>query len=179
MSVIHTYWALSKEASEPFDVIITGYFAARDSIFNSILSRIGCDAVNLNTNGSLLLTYKVKQDLPFLTKRPAYENSDGYHYFTKGKFDETKFMSEMQSKYNKLEKFQDTARSMWSGALVSVMDSVGGSFRMNNTSFGFLKGRLVMMFPVLSDKADFSKVPPEFTELSMSQYAELCKTDED
>lgn len=182
MTVVKTYWALPVEESKPFQEVAHDFIKGRIDAYDTLLNQIGCDEINTTNSGSILLTYTEKQSLPWLYKKPAFVNSDGYHYFTKANTDQDKLVSEARRKIKELVSFYDYCSEKFPDTHVSIIGeslSHRSGFPIYETSFGILKGQLVMMLPVQSENPDYSKVPAGFVELSNSQYAALIKVTQD
>lgn len=94
MSVVKTYWALPEEASVPFVEMATQYNTNKIDTFLELQEKVGCDSVNINTNGAILFSYRERQNQPWLTKRPAHIAGGMYHYFPKAKTPQYAFKKE-------------------------------------------------------------------------------------
>jgi len=181
MSVVKTYWALSEEASVPFEQMACHYNVNRFQAYLELQEKVGCDSINTNTNGSILLSYNEKQDQPWLTKRPAYTAGGMYHYFPKAKTPQYDWVKKAREKTKEVPEFQAYCKEQFPDSEVSILGEAqsGSGFALYRTAFGVLKGQLVMVFPVLVEDPDYSKVPAGFVELTNSQYAALNKDTED
>lgn len=180
MSVIRTYWALDVKASKEFEQVVIECNEKRFAIMDSLKEAIGSDDVNITNQGQLLLTYKQEQSLPFLTKKPAFINQDGYHYFTKGKSEQSTTYAAHSKQMRELVTLEKYTQDKWPKAYVDVMgDSSGGRWALHRSVFWFTKGQLIYNLPILTDKPNYSSVPEGFVELTGTQFAELTKDTDD
>jgi predicted RNA-binding protein with RPS1 domain len=135
MSVVKTYWAMPVEESKPFVEKATQYNSNRIEAFLQLQEKVGCDSINVNTNGSILLSYKEKQDQPWLTKRPAYTAGGLYHYFTKAKTPQYSWVREAQEKVSQVQDFQSYCKEQFPDSEVSLMDARLGNVMLAEDEF--------------------------------------------
>lgn len=177
MSVIKTYWAMSVEDSVPFKKVADAFHSGLLAAFTKLNEQIPCDSINRSTSGAVLLSFKEPQKLPWLCKKPSFVTEGYYHYTPKAKTIQAEYVHECRKAVNALPNFEVHCRKEFPNSFVSILGegSHSNSISIHETRFGMLKGRVIMLLPVESEKPDYSFVPEGFVELSNSEYVELNK----
>lgn len=169
-----TFWALSAEDSEQHRHAAEAQTKATEDAKNYVIERIKCDGVFLTTSGAIYLGFKEKQDNQQLHKKPAHWHDGQHLYCTKVKTEWNQILIDAEKIARSAIKFDTYCKELWPKMVIASVGSEGGSsFSLNQTSFGFLSGRVVAMVPFGGGTIDRSIIADGFSELTMSQYAEL------
>lgn len=173
---VKTYWALSAEKSKEHEKHVDAMLQAKKDAVAYIKERIDCDEVYFTTRNVSYLGFKEKPNNDKIRKT-GMERHDGHWLcLPKSKTDWNQIMIDGENIAKSAVGFQEYCKGLWPETAKSVMGQGNSttSFSITETAFGFLKGLVVMSYPLNDGESlDKAKIPDGFTELTSSQYSEL------
>lgn len=176
MSIIITYWVLSKEDSAKYIEVIDKHNEAIKKAGSMLKAATGCDEINFTTDGRIVLSYKTKQDKPFLYKKPSFNEHGMYHYYVKINTVQHEVLVAATKLLRSYKCIKEVLKEVYPDTQFRIASlDTGSNITLHKTTFGFLKGQVIMAYPVDSTKPDYNNVPEGFTEITNTQYVQLCK----
>jgi hypothetical protein len=178
---VKTYWVLTKEDSKEHEKHVDAMQQAKKDAVAYIKERIACDEVYFTTRNVSYLGFKEKPDNPKIRKIGMERHDVHWLCLPKSKTDWNQIMRDGEKIAKSAIRFQEYCEGLWPETAKSVVGqgNSASSFSISETAFGFLKGRVVMCYPLSDGEAvDLSKIPKGFSELTASQYSGLLKDDQ-
>lgn len=168
---IKTYWTLSKDESAKHSHAAFAQLEATTSACKYLKEKTGCDKVYFTSGGSSFIAFKEKSDDKRLRKTGVVRHDSHWLYTPKVKTDWNEFCIEAEKIKRSSVSFDEYCKSLWIDAVRSVVGSIGGSFTITETSFGFIGGTIVMMVPWGDDEViKKSIIPNVFQEITAGEY---------